>query len=153
MKAKNSRILPLALAFAALLTRPTVVQAQFYYTVVDNVTVTITGYYGPEGAVTIPSIINGLPVSSIGDASFYKCSTRTSVTIPGSVINIGVGAFWASTSLINITIGNSVTSIGMCTFANCYSLTGVYFNGNAPSLDPCEFDGDNNSTIYYSPVP
>ena len=33
----------------------------------NNGTITITGYTGPGGAVTIPGTINGLPVTSIGD--------------------------------------------------------------------------------------
>ena len=39
---------------------------EFNYTT-NNGTITITGYTGPGGAVTIPSTINGLPVTSIGD--------------------------------------------------------------------------------------
>ena len=42
------------------------VQAQFSYTV-EQGKVTITGYTGPGGLVTIPPTINGLPVTSIGD--------------------------------------------------------------------------------------
>src|SRR5262245_20647853 len=45
-----------------VLALPAVVQAQFNYTT-DNGTITITGYAGPGGAVTIPSTINGLPVT------------------------------------------------------------------------------------------
>ena len=52
-----------------LLALPAVVQAQFTYTT-TNGTITITGYTGPGGWVTIPSTINGLPVTSIGDYAF-----------------------------------------------------------------------------------
>ncbi len=52
-----------------LLALPVVVQAQFTYTA-NNGTITITGYSGPGGAVTIPSAINGLPVTSIGSEAF-----------------------------------------------------------------------------------
>ena len=45
---------------------PAAVQAQFTYTT-NNGTITITGYTGSGGAVTIPGTINGLPVTSIGD--------------------------------------------------------------------------------------
>ena len=38
---------------------------QYLYTV-NNGTITITGYTGSGGAITIPSTINGLPVTSIG---------------------------------------------------------------------------------------
>ena len=58
----------------------------------NNGTITITGYTGPGGAVTIPSTINGLPVTSIGNYAFSNCTSLTSVTIPDSVTSIGLGA-------------------------------------------------------------
>ena len=61
---------------------------EFNYTI-NNGTITITGYTGPGGAVTIPDTINGLPVTSIGDCAFYNCTSLTSVTIPNSVTSIG----------------------------------------------------------------
>ena len=61
-----------------LLTLPAAVQAQFNY-MINNGTITITGYTDSGGAVTIPSTINGLPVTSIGDGTFQSCSSLTSV--------------------------------------------------------------------------
>src|SRR6266436_5113182 len=99
MKTKN-----IALALA-LLSLPAVVQAQFNYTFDSYGGIAITGYTGPGGAVTIPDTINGLPVTSIGDAAFFFNDTVTSVTIPNSVINIGVSAFYDCYSLTSVTIG------------------------------------------------
>ena len=48
---------------------PPVPHDDYFYTT-NNGTVTITGYIGNGGAVTIPNTINGLPVSSIGDSAF-----------------------------------------------------------------------------------
>src|SRR5215471_1786541 len=59
--AKLLPILLLTIAFAA--------QAQFTY-ITNNGTITITGYTGPGGAVTIPSVINSLPVTDIGQNAF-----------------------------------------------------------------------------------
>jgi hypothetical protein len=65
-----------------LLTLPVVVEAQFTYTT-NNGTITITGYNGPGGAVTIPNTFNGLPVTGIGTRAFVSAGpTLTSVTIP-----------------------------------------------------------------------
>ena len=75
-----------------LLTLPTVVQAQFNFTTNNNGTITITGYIGSGGAVTIPDTINGLPVTSIGDYAFFG-NSLTSITIPNGIISIGVSAF------------------------------------------------------------
>ena len=74
-----------------LLTVPAAVQAQFNYTT-NNGAITITGYTGPAGAVSIPSTINGLPVTSVGQQAFFFAGV-TSVSIPGSVTYIGGYAF------------------------------------------------------------
>jgi len=71
----------------------TTAQAQFtYITNADN-TITITGYTGDAGDVTIPATINGLPVTSIGGYAFSGMALA-SVVIPGSVTSMGVGVFY-----------------------------------------------------------
>ncbi len=102
------------------------VQYQFTYTTnADGVTLTITGYTGPGGAVAIPSTINGLPVTSIGTNAFNANKSVTDVTIPNSVTSIDDQAFYNCTSLTSVTIGTNVTSIGGDAFAYCTSLTSV----------------------------
>lgn len=81
-----------ASVLAALSLSTTVVQAQFNYTT-NNGTITITGYTGRGGAVTIPDTIAGLAVTSIDDEAFAECSTLTSVTVPAGVTYIGYQAF------------------------------------------------------------
>jgi hypothetical protein len=148
----------------------------FNYTT-NSGTITITGYTGPGGAVTIPDRIpdttGGLPVTSIGDQAFLQRLSLTSVTIPNTVTNIGDEAFdecaslssvtfgnsvtsigsgaFSGTSLTTVTIPNSVTSIGDDAFYSCTSLTSVYFQGNAPSLGGGVFAFDDNATVYYLP--
>ena len=57
----------------------------------DGSTVTITGYGGAGGAVTIPSVLgpSSHPVTSIGGYAFLGCTSLTSVTIPSSVTSLG----------------------------------------------------------------
>ena len=98
---------------------------QFTY-ITNNGTITITGFTGPGGDVTIPDTINGLPVTSIGTNAFYGCY-----------------------SLISITIGTNVTSIKDGAFSECINLLGLYFQGNAPSLGSYVFNGDAYATVYY----
>jgi hypothetical protein len=92
----------------------------------DTSAVTITGYNGTDGAVTIPGTIDNLPVTSIGSSAFQYRSSLTSVTIP-----------------------NSVTNIGDLAFAGCSNLASVYFEGNAPSTGPDVFALDDKATVYF----
>ena len=109
-----------------LLAAPTAAQAQFDYTTnADGVSITITGYTGPGGAVTIPTNINGLTVTSIGEEAFLLYSGLTSVGIPGSVTNIGSGAFEQCKNLTNVIMDNGVTSIGTGAFGDCSFLANV----------------------------
>ena len=90
--------------------------------------VTITGYTGSGGDLTIPATIDGKPVTAIKDDVSYNVyngsysgmfvnKKLTSVTIPDSVTSsIGRYAFYRN-QLTSVTIGNSVTSIGDYAFA------------------------------------
>jgi len=104
------------------------VQAKDFNYTTNNGTITITGYTGSGGVVTIPSTIHGLPVTSIGTNAFQNC-----------------------TNLTSIKIGNSITNIADSAFLDCTSLTGIYFQGNAPGFCSSVFTGDNNATVYYLP--
>ncbi len=113
-----------ALAWVGLLAIPTASQAQFTYITNGDSTITITGYTGSGGDVTIPGSFNGYPVTSIGAGAFLG-SVLTNVTIPNSVITIGNGAFEYCSGLTNVTIGGSVITIGSAAFAYCAGLTSV----------------------------
>jgi hypothetical protein len=99
-------------------------QAQFNY-VTNNGTITITGYTGPGGDVTIPDTFNGLAVTIIGEWAFSGCMSLTSVTIPDSVMSIADQAFYSCFSLTNVAMGNGVTNIGFQAFSACLSLTNL----------------------------
>lgn len=145
---QTPRVLSLLLLLLAL---PAAAQGQFTYTI-NNAQITITGYTGSGGDVTIPGVIDGLPVSRIGDYSFSSCTNLTSVTIPDSVTNIGNSAFSYCASLTSVTIPDSVTSIGEEAFSGCSSLTAVYFLSNAPDFEESgTFYNATNATAYYLP--
>ena len=117
-------------AFTLLLVGAESPAQDFTYTNINGA-ITITGYTGPGGNVTIPSTIDGLPVTSVGDAAFRRLDSVSSVTIPDSVTKIEDGgapeggAFGFCTSLTNATVGSSVTNIGDFTFVFCGRLTSV----------------------------
>ena len=70
----------------------------------------------PTGPVTIPSSLDGYPVTSIGLAAFNCCSGLTKVTIPNGVTTIGEYAFTGCKNLENVFIPGSVTNIGFRAF-------------------------------------
>jgi hypothetical protein len=121
---KNQRLLILTWF---LLVMPPALQAQLRYLITTNLTVTITGYTGPAGAVIIPSMTNGLPVTAIGANAFYPNPNVTDVTIPESVTSIGASAF-EGTGLTSVTIPASVTRIGDLAFSKCYRLLSISVN-------------------------
>jgi hypothetical protein len=126
MNQKRKTTLWRALLGLLLLAAPAAVQAQYNYTTnADGISVTITGYTGPGGAVTIPTNINGLTVTSIGDEAFVENYSLNSVTIPSSVTSIGQAAFDLCTNLTSVTMAEGVDSVGGYVFRYCYSLTNV----------------------------
>jgi hypothetical protein len=93
----------------------------------------IVTYAGPPWVVTIPTDINGLTVTSIGEDAFAYTSL-TSITIPDSVTDIGELAFYECTNLTNATIGSGVTSIGDFAFYACTSLANATIGSGVTSI-------------------
>ena len=124
-----------------------------YSYTIANGAVTITKYSGIGGAVSIPSIIDGLPVTSLGDSAFINCTDLTAVTIPNSVISIEYQAFAGCAGLAAVTIPSSVTSIGYATFHGCTGLTSITVAadtyGNYSSLNGVLFNREQTTLIQY----
>ncbi len=100
----------------------------------NNGTITITGYTGSGGAVSIPDTINSLPVTTIGSGAFFDCTNLISVSIPNSVTSIGSNAFVCCANLISVTIPDSITNIGNGAFAYCIGLSSVTMGNSITSI-------------------
>jgi hypothetical protein len=143
--------------------------------ITNGAAITITGYTGAGGAVTIPDTINGYPVTTIGSSAFFnqtsltsvqlgvnitsvgdfafnECYNLSSVVFFGSVTNIGTDAFAFCFGLTSLTIPSSVTSIGYRAFGSCINLPAISVdaaNPNYSSLDGVLFDKSQATLIQF----
>ena len=127
----------------------TAVHAQFTFT--NNPTgLTLTGYTGTNGDVTIPDSANGQPVTQIGDQAFDSCYWLTNLTISDGVTAIGANAFNYCHNLTGLTIPASVRSIGAGAFEACSGIGTILLSDNVTNLEPwalAECTGLTNVTL------
>jgi hypothetical protein len=136
----------------------TVVQAQYTYTNADggiyaystnsDGSANIAGYTGPPWVVIIPTNINGLTVTSIGNNAFVRHIGLTSMTIPESVATIGQDAFGSCASLTNVTIlAGGLTNIGAQAFTNCINLNQLTIANGVTSIGAGAFAGSGLTSV------
>lgn len=94
----------------------------------------VAGYKGSHRNVTIPAVIDGLPVIGIKKDAFLNCKRMTSVTMPDSVISIGAMAFCYCCDLKTVTIPDSVTTIEEGVFDDCRSLVRIVIGKSVTSI-------------------
>ena len=97
----TGRLWPTAAALLWLATVPAAAQTDGYTAVVYGSTIHLSDYTGPGGAVTVPSVVEGLPVSTLEAGTFP--TGVTSVLVPASVTEMD-GAFDGCTTLTTITV-------------------------------------------------
>ncbi|MEI7901010.1 MAG: leucine-rich repeat domain-containing protein [bacterium] len=95
----------------------------------------------PEGALSIPSTLDGYPVTAIGDGAFDRCAKLASVKIPDSVTAIGEGAFFQCSSLKSVEIPTSVTAIRDWTFSRSFRLDSVTIGNSVSTIGSEAFSG------------
>ena len=137
----------------------------YYYSILENDTVSIWRYTGSDAILNIPSMLNGkkvtniegafancnslievtIPngVSKIGVCAFSECSNLTKITLPTSVISIDLGSF-SKTKIKNISIPNHVNKIGVCAFQDCTCLTSATISNSVKIICDGAFLGCKN---------
>lgn len=105
--------------------------------IINTNEVEIKTYYGDDTEIVIPSEINGMPVTSIGensfhgnDRSYYHPNSANNnnirrVVIPSSVKSIGHEAFTFIESLSEVILSEGLEIIGEFAFADCPLLTEI----------------------------
>jgi hypothetical protein len=128
-----------------------------------NGTITITGYTGPGGNVTIPSTIAGLPVIDIGAEAFASCGSLTNVIIGNGLLTIGPLAFGNCTNLTTLAIPASTLNIDASAFGGVPASDGETLGGcirlDAVKVDPLNkaysslegvlFNEDQSELLFY----
>ena len=105
---------------------------KYYYTInADGKTATITNFRGPVDSkntgpynITIPTGLDDIPVTGIGNYAFFHLSALTNVTIPQGITSIGDAAFSDCDGLISATIEEGVPT-GTNMFNGCDNLATV----------------------------
>ncbi len=92
-------------------------QSEFEYSIQDS-EITITAYTGRSTDITIPSNIDGMPVTKIGQSAFESKFVE-SIIISSGVKTIDWFAFHGCTSLKSITVPSSVLSVEYGAFDYC----------------------------------
>ena len=83
-----------------------------------------------EGAMEIPSRLDGAAVVEIGKEAFLGRHLLTSVAIPDSVEVVGEGAFSDCSGLEELRLGAGIKKIEKCAFSWCDSLQSVVIPGS-----------------------
>ena len=129
-----------------------------------------------SGAVTIPSEVNGKPITNIGEFAFQECAGITTLAIPASVQVIGTAAFqqcfgvttivfesgsrlhtigssaFAGTRVKSLNIPNGVTEINGSTFFACSDLEEIYIPKTVTSIKSNAFSGCKNLKRVHIPA-
>ena len=92
---------------------------------VNNGKATVTKYNGTGGDITVPDMVNGIPVIAIAGAAFKNCASITGVSFDCNNVSIGDGAFMNCVNMQYINIPSTVTEIGLWTLSGCESLLSV----------------------------
>lgn len=138
-----SALLVLAMLPQAALALPA--EADFLFTESGG-EVTITGYKGAGGVVTIPSSIGGKPVVAIGSYISPNNYSITKVIIPGSVKRIGYDAFFGCSGITSVSLSEGLVSIGGFVFSSC-NMTSITLPSTVSAIEPFAFNSSSLASI------
>ena len=99
----------------------------------------------------LPEICSHYNITTIGDHSFRRCATLTTIVIPDGVTAIGLSAFADCTALTTVAIPESVTTIGICAFYVCASLSTVSIPDSVTTIGAYAFWGCSSLTTITIP--
>lgn len=108
------------------------------YTTSSAGTITITGFTGAAAELTVPDMIDGMPVTRVTSGAFRGKTGLKKITLPEGLIAIGSQAFSMS-GITSIVIPNGITAIEPETFTRCVDLVHVTLPENLQSIGQMAF--------------
>ena len=91
----------------------------------DGVSVRTMSYRGKETNVTVPSELDGHPVTAIGEHTFDSRDDIVTAELPEGITMIGNMAFFKCGSLTSVVIPEGVTVLEQACFGGCEALRDV----------------------------
>ena len=112
-----------------------------YYNILEDGTAAVIRYAGQSPDVTIPDLLNGHVVSSIGDYAFRFRTFLKQIHVPSSVRTIGAGAFHGCSALSCVHLPQELREIGSDAFKACTSLLSLSFPQSVQHIGGYAFYG------------
>ncbi len=101
------------------------------YEIVEGTSVKIISYSGTETNVTIPSTIDGLPVTMVDEYAFKNNSTIETLKFGEYVTNIEFQAFYQMTKLKHLELPSSAQTFGTLVLYGCDALQHLTISGDS----------------------
>ncbi len=95
----------------------------------------------PKRKISIPTALNGIKVTGIGEEAFRNCNELTSVTIPEGVTHVDTHALGYCDSLESVSLPSSLKDIGYAAFGKCVELKSVTIPNGVKSIAADAFNG------------
>lgn len=124
------------------------------YTVIDGEVKITKCDTAARGELEIPAEIDGLPVTSIANYAFFKCSGITAIILPESLKNVERMAFKDCSSLKTVCLFPGVSIIGTSAFEGCSSINRVLYYGTRAEFEELlKATGSGNEDFMVSVIP
>ena len=106
----------------------------------------IVKYLGKETTVVIPNLINGKPVTAIGDWAFWSTAV-TEIVFPESLRSVGKGAFYECKQLQSIKLPDGLTDLAPYAFGSCDALTSFNIPKGITKIPAYAFEWANITSL------
>ncbi|MBR5228245.1 MAG: leucine-rich repeat domain-containing protein [Firmicutes bacterium] len=91
--------------------------------------------------INIPPLIDGIPVSAIGNSAFTFCHNLKRITVPDSVTIVENSAFKGCEALVEVVLSSELVSLGNTAFAGCENLKRITISNHTDRFEINTFKG------------